>query len=314
MKAYPDRVAPLTSILAEEGFTVRQVPDIALDSSPDEIILIWGNALWFPRALRSLERMPPSRRPTTIIWHAEPLPPPRASGLQWPRPGAREIAKIVVRDSRASDVYSNYWTLRRLAKRGLPHLLAVTTGERASFLAERGIEATVVPYGYQQTDGRDLGLERDLDVLLLGANHIRRRKEAVSRLRRAGIRVEALGSYSDAALWGEERTKLVNRVKIMLSVSRFPGTFAGKRFVIAMACNALVVSDPLYEPAPYVRGEHFVEASLEEMPELIEHYLANQGERRRIAQQGHDFVTSELTMRRNVLRLLDLVGDRLARG
>jgi hypothetical protein len=310
MDVYPERVAAPTSALAELGFDVRQTADAPLDPAPEEIAILWGNAVWFPRALRSLEEMPERRRPTTVIWHVEPLPPPRDSGLRWPRPRPREIAKIVLRDRRASDVYSNVRTLERLARRGLPDVLAVISAERVRFLAERGIDAALVPYGYEPLDGHDLGLERDLDVLHLTAANLPDRRRAVRRLKRAGIAVKTAGSYSDPSLWGESRTQLVNRVKIMLSISRFPGTFTSKRFMIGMACNSLVVSDPLYDPAPFVRDVHFVEAPVEELPDLIEHYLANDGERRRIAQQGHDFVTGELTMRKSITQLLQITGER----
>jgi len=311
MEVHPDRVAWPTAILSAMGFHVRQVGDGPLATSLEEVVLVWGNPLWFPRALRSLLDLPAGRRPMTVIWHVEPLPLPRAAGLRRPLLRPRELAKIALRDPRVSDVYSNYRSLARLARLGVPDVLAVTTRERATFLAERGLDAVVVPYGYVPEDGRDLALERDLDVLFLGTLGIRRRRDAVRRLRRAGIRVEAVGSYHDPALWGEERTKLVNRAKIMLSVARFPGTLAGKRFLIGMACKALVLSDPLYDPAPYERGVHFVEAPLELLPEVAARYLADESERLRVAEQGHAFATRELTMERSVGLLLDAVAARL---
>lgn len=120
------------------------------------------------------------------------------------------------------------------------------------------------------------------------------------------------GDYHDSSLWGESRTELVNRVKIMLSVGRFPGTLVGVRFQIAMACGALVVSERPYDPAPYVPGEHFVQASVVDMPSVIERYLADEGERARITQQAHTFVTTELTMERSFASLLDVVASRLS--
>ena len=141
---------------------------------------------------------------------------------------------------------------------------------------------------------------------------MRTRKSALRRLRRAGVRIDVRGDYFDPALWGEPRTELLNRTKIMLSISRFPGTFGSKRFLIGMSCKALVVSDPLYDPAPFVPGVHFVEASVGDMPAAIEHYLTHEDERRAIAERGHDLVTSELTMERSVDELLRVVGERVA--
>lgn len=295
------------------GFEVEQRGDGPLDDlSPSHVVWVWGCANWFPRAIRSLVRRPATQRPATVLWHAEPFPLPRTSGQRWPRPTARELAKIVLRDRRASDVYSNYFTLRRLIARGIPDVLAVTSGERAAFLAERGIDAFVAPLGHRATDGRLLDLERDIDVLLLGTMKAPHRRGVVRSLRRAGVPLITAGDYRDPSLWGESRTELVNRVKVMLSVGRFPGTLVGVRFQIAMACGALVVSEPPYDPAPYIAGEHFVQASIEDMPSVIEHYLADDSERARITEQAHQFVTTELTMKRSFTALLEHVAGRLA--
>ena len=312
MPVTPGRVAVLTELLDGFGFEVEQRDDGPLDDlSSDHVVWIWGCANWFPQAMRSLVERPVGRRPATVLWHAEPFPLPRASGQRWPRPSVRELAKIALRDRRASDVYSNYFILRRLISRGLPDVLAVTSGERATFLAERGIDAVVAPLGYSATEGRILDLERDIDVLLLGTMNVPHRRRVVRDLRGAGVPVMTAGDYGDPSLWGESRTELVNRVRIMLSLGRFPGTLGGVRFLIAMACGALVVSDPPYDPAPYVPGEHFVQASVEDMPSVIERYLADESERLRIAQSAHRFVTTELTMERSFSSLLDAVASRL---
>jgi Glycosyl transferases group 1 len=312
MSVTPGRVAALTELLDSFGFEVEQREDGPLDDlSPAHVVWIWGCANWFPRAMRSLVERPVGLRPATVLWHIEPFPLPRASGRPWPRPTARELAKIVLRDRRASDVYSNYFTLRRLISRGIPDVLAVTSGERAAFLAGRGIDAFVAPFGRRATDGRDLGLARDIDVLLLGVMNVPHRRHVVRHLRKSGVPVMTAGDYGNPSLWGESRTALVNRVKIMLSIGRFPGTLVGVRFQIAMACGALVVSEPPYDPTPYVPGEHFVQASVEDMPSVIRHYLADDRERLRITQCAHRFVTTELTMERSFSSLLDVVASRL---
>src|SRR5881397_1094247 len=105
------RAAVVTELLAGSGFEVEQRGDGTLDElSPEHVVWIWGCANWFPQAMRSLARRPAGRRPATVLWHAEPFPLPRASGHRWPLPTARELAKIALRDRRASDVYSNYFT------------------------------------------------------------------------------------------------------------------------------------------------------------------------------------------------------------
>jgi len=313
MEIYPGRVSRVTAQLRERGFEADQIDDVPQAWSPDQVIWVWGNAAWFPKVFDSIAKLPPARRPAVVLWHSEPLPPPRAASLRWPTPTVRELGKILLRDVRASDVYTNYWEIRKLVRAGLPDVIAVTSRERQKFLTERGIAAEFVPDGAEEMDGEDLGLERDIDVLLLGAHRLRSRKRALRMLRRAGIQIEAKGDYFDPSLWGENRTRLINRTKIMLSISRFPGTFATARFLMAMACNALVVSDPLFDSAPYVPGAHFVEAPLDDLSVTIERYLTDEPERRRIAQSGHDLVTGQLTIEQTFGRLFEIVADRLAR-
>jgi Glycosyl transferases group 1 len=308
----PGRVVILTQLLRENGFDVEQRDDGSLaDLSPEHVVWFWGSVNWFPEATRSLLAAPAGRRPAVVLWFVEPLPLPRAAGRRWPPPTGRELAKIVLRDSRATDVYTNVWNLRRLRRHDLPDVLVASTGERAAFLAERGVDAVVAPMGYDEGDGRDLAVERDIDVLLLGTTTMRRRKSAVRHLRRNGVSVLTLGDYHDSAYFGESRTRLVNRAKIMLSIARFPGTLGGKRFVISMACKALVVSDPVYDPRPYVPGAHFVQGELDELPALIERYLSDDEARTEITERAYTFVTEELAMRDIVARVTATVASRL---
>jgi len=264
-----------------------------------------GNANWYPRVCRQLVATA-RRRPPTLIWHTEPLPPPSASGLPRPRLELRELAKIILRDRRATDVYSNFSRLRWLVRRGLPDCLVVSGRARQEFLAEQGIGAHWVPTGFSPDHGRDLALERDIDVLFLGTLEVKRRRRALKRLERAGLHVTAEGSWYDARGWGEHRTRLLNRAKILLNLHRYAGELSGVRLILALANRCLVVSEPMYDAAPFVSGEHFVTATLEEMPQVVGHYLCHPDERNRIVAAGHRFVTEELTLSRAVTTILAL--------
>jgi spore maturation protein CgeB len=76
-----------------------------------------------------------------------------------------------------------------------------------------------------------------------------------------------------------------------------------------MANKALVISEPMYDPAPYVPGRHFISAPLEEMPALIRYYLDNESERSRIVEEAYRFATTEHTMERAIGRILAIVCD-----
>ena len=300
----------VTSLLEGAGHRVTQMQDgpLPLNLGAEGVVWLLGNANWFPAVCQQLAAKPKHMRPLVVVWHYEPLPPPRAAGLPWPRLDMREIAKILLRDARATDVYTNYFRLRRLKQKGLPDLLVVSTPGRREFLAERGIAAHWVPLGYHPSKHRhDMSLQRDIDVLFLGALEIPRRKRLIKRLRRRGVNLLAMGSWSDPACWGENRTRLLNRTKIFLNIQRYPGDLSGARLILGMANKALVISEPMYNPAPYVSGKHYVSATVEEMPAIINYYLAHDDERERIVNEGYRLVTQEVTMARSVSRILELI-------
>ncbi len=294
------------------GCEVRESDDTTLGLGRGDTLWILGNALWYPRALRELADTPRRERPFVLVWHSEPLPPPRAAGLPRPRLHLRELAKIALRDRRTTDVYSNARRLRQLAQLGVPDLLVVSTPGRREFLAEQGVAAEYVPLGYEgAAHGRDLGLDRDLDVVFLGAL-VPRRRRLLRDLAATGVRVYRAGGWSDPDTWGEARTRLLNRTRIFLNLARHPGELPGLRFILGMASRTLVVSEPVYAPGPYVPGRHLVTAPLGALPDAIRHFLAHEDERRAIADAGHALVTRELTMDRSVEQLLELSAQRRA--
>lgn len=298
---------PVVVELRRLGHQAAEIADGPWDPGDGNVLLVLGNLNWFPRLRRQL--LTTGKPPETLvaIWHTEPLPPPAGSGFGWPRPALREIVKIVLHDPRATDVYTNYFLLHRLWRKGLPDVLTASTRSRAAFLADRGIPAEYVPIGYEPGCGRQIGTERDIDVLFLGECRIGRRRRMIAKLRSLGLKVMSCGDWSDPARWGEGRTALLNRVKVLLNIPRFTGEFAALRFILGMANGALVVSEPVYDSFPFVAGRHFASASIEEIPALALHYLQNEKQRRQIADQAYKFVTEELTMERSVARLLDLI-------
>lgn len=283
-----------------------------VDGVPERGVLwIQGNAAWFPKITAKLMRMPPQKRPLVVIWHSEPLPPPRAAGLPWPWLSPREIAKILLRDVRATDVYTNWFTLRRLHRHGIPDVLVVSAPGRQEFLAERGIGAHFVPFGYAPMMGRDLGVQRDIDALFLGALDVPRRNRLLRYLKRQGVELTAVGDWHNPAYWGEKRVELLNRSKILLNFPRTAGEYSGLRILLGLANKALVISEPIYDPAPYVPGKHFVMAPVEEIPGLVRHYLSREEERARIVEEGYRFAMREATMDRSIRRILELCEERM---
>lgn len=90
----------------------------------------------------------------------------------------------------------------------------------------------------------------------------------------------------------------------MLDVHRVPGNFVGLRLLLALAAGAVLATEPLDDPRPFVPGVHYVEAPLPELPAAISAMLANEPMRRRIADAGQAFVSTDLTMERSLAAVL----------
>lgn len=296
-------------VIESHGFVVSELADVEVDAGEHDVLWIQGNINWYPRIRRSLATLPPAKRPFVITWHTEPLPLPRASGIRAPLPHLRELAKIVTRDTRATDPRTNARRLRRMKRDGIPDLLVVSTSSRQAFLAEQGIESHFVPLGYNPTSGRDLGLERDVDALFVGVMSDPRHRRAARSVRGKGINLIAQGAWTSAeGLWGDQRLEMINRARTFLGFQRNPGELSGMRMLLGMSCRSLVVSEPIVSPEPYVPGTHYVSVPLADMPDAIRYYIDNEAERARIADAGHRFVTTELTLERSVRNILELAG------
>ena len=272
-------------------------------------LVIFGNAAWYPKIRRWLMATPRHRRPYVLLWHSEPLPPARAAGLPLPWLNLREAAKIVLRDARATDVYTNYFTLRSLHRAGIPDVLVLSSRGRQEFLAERGIPGHFAPLGCDSSMGRDLGISRDIDVLFLGILDVPRRNRLLQSLRNQNINLTTAGSWTDPAFWGDNRTVLLNRAKILVNMARTPAEFSGYRLSLGMANKALVVSEPIYRPEPFVPGKHFMMVPTAEMAACIRHFLNAEDERRAMTETAWRFVHDEASLQRSTELMLGLMED-----
>jgi hypothetical protein len=163
--------------------------------------------------------------------------------------------------------------------------------------------------GSSPSFGRLLGLERDLDLAFVGSTRDRRRRRMlgriVSELRTIGIETTIRdGSPQHGSVFGEERVRLFNRTKIVLNIMRQPRDDVIFRMLLSAPNGAMLLSEPVFDPGPFVPGVHFVEAGPENLVQSIQYYLSHDKERERIAESARLFVTQDLTMRRMADRLL----------
>ena len=306
LRRWKNRFNPLDDLIARAGYRVTVATDDDFVFDGADIVWFQGNVNWFPRARSRLEGAR-SSRPFTLAWHTEPLPFPKHSGFPQPRLTLREIAKIVLRDPRATDSWTNARVITQLLRSGILDLCVVSSRSRQSYLKQKQIPAEFVPLGYDPRMGRDLEKARDLDVLFIGTLDDSRHRKAIRFIRSHGIEVHAAGSWTNEAYWGESRTELINRAKIFLNVQRHPGQYSGLRMLLGMANRSMVVSEPVHDPFPYEPGVHYVSAALDQMPATILKYLSDDSARAAIADAGHYFVTTRLTMEKSVAAILDHV-------
>jgi hypothetical protein len=250
-----------------------------------------------------------TRRPLLVVWHWEPLPLPTAAGIPSPSLSARELAKIMLRDVRATDVYTNLADLPRLSRQGWPDLLIVSSQAWQESLAEQGIAAHWVPYGYKIGDGAPIVGPRHIEALFLGALDVPRRKRIIKVLWRRGIDLIAKYSWFDKAFWAEDRTRLINRAEAFINIQRYRRETSAHRLILGMANKSLVVSEPMYRPTPFIPGKHYIEAEVSAMPEALNYSRTHREERDRIVDRAYRFVTEEHTLETSVSRILSLIGN-----
>jgi hypothetical protein len=189
--------------------------------------------------------------------------------------------------------------------RGLLGGLAVTATSRVAYLRRHGFQPIGVPIGYHPLfHGRDLGLQRDIDLGFLGRMNTKRRLRLLEKVRKdlesRGIKIVVPTKELD----GEERTRFLNRTKIILNIFQHPHDFAGLRFLFCAANKTLLISEPVLDQGPFMPGRHMVTAPIEQLAENVEFYLSQEGKRQEIVEQAHRLVSEEFTIDQMIGRIL----------
>ncbi len=252
----------------------RQVR-LLLDSRPDDVAIFdRGNA--FPPDL--IGRIPAR----TVLYYPDVLP---------------------TSDRHQGVAVAKYAEFRAVA----PHFDDVVLHDRHAYdwLLSRGHANLrgVVMLPYDPKRHRDLGLDRDLEVLFVGgaSDH---RERWIEHLRAAGIPV------TWEAVWGEEFIHAMNRAKVVLNLHFTEHPNTELRIVEALACRCFVVSEPVTAPPLFEDGVHFVALDWDTAAQTIRHYLARPAERERIAAAGQAYVAERFTARHCVQDILALLPER----
>lgn len=291
-----------------------------------DFVLGYGPHTWEGSLLPTAQRLaayPKDKRPFFYWWFTEAIVKPKIP-IQFVRILSKLHAKGNLRMSQSPAAREKLWAkkldqlflrshfrlrvigeLYEFYSRGLLGGLAVTATSRVAYLRRHGFQPIGVPIGYHPLfHGRDLGLQRDIDLGFLGRMNTKRRIHLLEKVRKdlesRGIKIVVPTKELD----GEERTRFLNRTKIILNIFQHPHDFAGLRFLFCAANKTLLISEPVLDQGPFMPGRHMVTAPIEQLAENVEFYLSQEGKRQEIVEQAHRLVSEEFTIHQMIGRIL----------
>lgn len=176
--------------------------------------------------------------------------------------------------------------------------IIVSLGSRQEFLAKHDVPTKFMPFGYHTSIGRPFnGVTRDLDVIFIGSKSPKR--AALLQQIEQGLAKHGRSlSIVDKNCYGEERTHLLNRAKILLFLRNYPWEMPRLRMIMAMACKATIVAECSTDTLPFVPGEHFVSAQPSALTDVLLNELENDQARQAIHENAYTFINEKLRLDR----------------
>lgn len=322
-------IAPLISrIINKKGYGVV---DFVYDSNlPADVNVIFAYAPFGSLAplVKQIVERPREKRPLLALWLTEPLPNPQIP--EWLRRGIGTIRttgeNLAYRQSgdgtwqcnrrmlwftNRALRYRYYGDLFWLQRQGILSVLAVTSRLNGDFLRARGFDPVVAYVGTHPEWYGDLQLERDISVLWIGKVATRRRRRVLNtvrqELRSRGIEILVVDGVENPYIFGYERTILLNRTVITLNLLREEYDDNSLRYFLAAPNRSLIVSEPTLRHTPFLPNVHLVEAPIEQLPDTVCYYLANEQARSKIVENAYQLATKSLTMENAVEQILQKV-------
>lgn len=289
-----------------------------------DVVLTYGPLGSLVPLARHLTTLPPAKRPPLALWLTEQLPNPAIP--EWIRYLVGRLRSTTERIyyDRATEAggparyltwltkggrrFRYYGDLYWLRQERLLSVLATTSRWTANFLKDRGFDPIVAYVGAPPDWGASLGLDRDIPVLWLGKAGTRRRQRLLRRIRAElglrGIEILVVDGIENPYIFGEQRTILLNRTKIVLNLLRAKWDDNSMRYFLAAPNRAMILTEPTLPHTPFVAGVHLIEAPVDQMAETICYYLAHEDERERVAEEAYRLVANDLTMEKAVSQIL----------
>ena len=289
----------------------------------------YGNFLTIPR---QLAKVPPGQKPIFVHWNTEGIPDLRipwkimssiAGWRSWlgrvqnpPNghariPGAERLFSLNETKMLRFRYLGDYYYAHR---RGWLDIFADTSEIYAEIHRQHGLPTIVAHWGATPQWYKDLGLERDIDVLWMGTRGTKRRSVILDRVRREleanGIRMHVADGKENPFIFGDDRIYYLNRSKITLNITRtwYDDNFS--RIALAAPNRSLIVSEKLLPHCrSFIAGTHYVAAPVETLAETILYYLDHEEERLRIIDNAYHLVTTKLVFRESIKSIMDAVSQ-----
>jgi len=199
-------------------------------------------------------------------------------------------------------------------RRGWLDIFADTSEIYAEIHRQHGLPTIVAHWGATSQWYKDLGLERDIDVLWMGTRGTKRRSVILDRVRSQleanGVRMHVADGKENPFIFNNERIYYLNRSKITLNITRtwYDDNFS--RIVLAAPNRSLVVSETILPHCSrLLAGTHYVAAPVETLAETILYYLDHEEERLRIIDNAYHLVTTKLVFRESIKSIMDAVSQ-----
>ncbi len=203
--------------------------------------------------------------------------------------------------------------IRRAVREGWLDHLCVSTIQKQRYLAEHGIASTFAPLGVYPALGRDMNLERDIDVLFIGTVRRGERRERLLEwlqrdCRQRGVRLHVV----TGGCRGEARTELLNRARLLLHLHQYPWDTPWIRLFMGTACGAALLSEPISDARPFQPGVHYAEAAADQLVEAAVDLLDDPPRIEQIVTTAQECIQREFTLGRSLRTILRLCPSMVA--
>jgi len=300
---------------------------------PESTHIVFSFAPWgrVQQITRQLADMPISKRPAWVHWMTEDPP-----DLRIPWNLLLPISAIRAWFDRLNDA-DGFWIsslpslpiLRMLNNKihkfryigenhyasvhGYLTVLADISKVYANFYSTNGLKSLYAPWGLLDNSHADLELDRDIDVLWIGARRTRRRSRLLDKIRgelsRYGVEMCVFDGVENPPIYGQKRTEIFNRSKITLNLlPTWYDDALAYRFPLPAANKSMVVSETSLNHCPiFKKHVHYVEVPASQIAQTIVYYLEHKNEREKLADAAYTLVTREHRLGDSVKKIMDAV-------